>query len=286
MPALQSEQLTGWLGDDENAVTAWTPIETRWWVLGMVLHRSGRLSKGPRDTGINIVALRQAPGGSVWFVAEDLRGRGLVPHPIFNPCHGLDHAAPRCRPTSKVVKRHERRWVRGADLADHFAHQRGAITTSERQALYDEACHQIFRSLLHGDFTDEHKLPHVRPHRLKDAGFRRMTPELAEQFRRKHSGGHRDRDGEPTLSDRQLGELMLDVWLPARCVIVWCQQRNMRLPDGLATETTSLQQMMAGSSSVLPVIGMDIPKGVPDGPASSRISSQRACRRHQGRGGT
>ena len=262
MSALRSGQLSGWFGDDENTATAWTPIETRWFVLGMTLCRPGFLTRGGMPTA-QYVPLRQAAMRSAWFVTEDLRRLRLIPS-----------ATGRSRLAALLTrlndrKRRERRWVRGADLAEHFAHQRGPIPTSERHALCDEGCQQIFRSLLRGDFTDVRQLPHVRPHHLINAILRRMTPELADRL----SNG-RDRDGEPVLSGDLLRELMREVWLPASSVIVWCQQRNMHLPEGLATETTSLRQMLAGSSSVVPVIGMDIPNDVPDGLASPKISDQ------------
>jgi phage/plasmid-associated DNA primase len=44
---------------------------------------------------------------------------------------------------------------------------------------------------------------------------------------------------------------MLDVWLPTRLVTVWCQERNMRLPQGLAalgpTRATAVDEVILQS---------------------------------------
>jgi hypothetical protein len=74
--------------------------------------------------------------------------------------------------------------------------QRGAVTTAEADALYAEACHQLFRSLLDGDFV-EHKLRlRVKPHFVSDAGVSQMLPEHAELFRGVHWAGAHGRDGD------------------------------------------------------------------------------------------
>ncbi len=164
----------------------------------------------------------------LWFVTEDLRRLMLIP----SATSGRSRRAALLTCLNDRQKRRERRWVRGADLAEHFAHQRGPTTTSERQALRDEGCQQIFRSLLHGDFTDERQLPHVRPHYLTNAILRRMTPIVGGSAFFGSDG--RDRDGEPVLSDHLRRKLMREVWLPVRCVMFWCQDRNMRLPNGYA----------------------------------------------------
>jgi hypothetical protein len=248
---LRSGELAAWLGNDADAATAWRPIETRLFVLGMTIHRSGKLTKDdvPRE---KYAALTNVPTGAVWFSTEDLQRTGLMAAAdtpwrcIRNPRWMAWLAR------FKERQQHEKRWIRSLDLAEWYTRQRGAITTAEAEALHDEACQQLFRSLLAGDFVDLRGNPKAMPHLMTTAGFSRMSPEHVEFFRGTHWAGSRDRDGEPILASGLLRELMRDVWLPARLIADWCRFRNIGLPPWLPTQPAGIERSADKAHPLLP----------------------------------
>ena len=252
---VRSGKLTAWLGNDADAATAWVRIETRFFVLGMTIHPSGRLTKGDVKMA-DYAALQNVPTGSVWFDSEDLLSVGLVTPP----------ESPRRRITEKPRRKNwldrfkrsqrtERRWVCSSDLAEWYIRQRGALNTAEADALYDEGCRQLFRSLLHGDFVKEGAPPHVRPHILNCGGISRMLPEQAEVFRGIWWSGQYDRQGEPVLSSPDLRELMRDVWLPACLIANWCRDRNVGVPPWLASRVGDEGDARSKPAATMPSAG-------------------------------
>lgn len=236
-PLLRSGDLIAWLGNDADAATAWRPIETRLFKLGLTIHRAGSLTKGNVPT-VAYAALTDVSTGPVWFRSQDLQRVGLmgVADTSWRSSKNLRHLAwlTRFREGQRVV----RRWVCAFDLADWYSKQRGAVTTAEAEALHDEACQQLFRSLLTGDFVDLQSKPHL----TTKAGVSRILPEQAEWFRGQHWAGQRDRLREPILSNDLLHELLRDVWLPAHLIADWCKVRNLALPSWLPRPQTAAEK--------------------------------------------
>ena len=143
-----------------------------------------------------------------------------------------------------------RQWVWALDLADWYSNQRGAVITPEREALHDDACQQLYRSLLRGDFVDWEGTPRVKPHLLNDGGLSPMLPEHAEKFRGMHWSGQRDRDSEPILSSSLLRELMHDVWLPAGLVAGWCRVRQIAVPEWLPRSLATAKRIVERSAQL------------------------------------
>jgi hypothetical protein len=171
----------------------------------------------------------------VWFVNEDLLTLGLIAPAEAPPV--APHRAER------LAQREIEEYARGSDLAKWYASQRGAVTGPEREALYDEACRQLFRSLLDGGFASD-----ATPLLVNEAGESPMSPTEAERFRGIFWSGDHDRDGRRILSVGLLRELMLDVRLPVQSIPELCRRMNIGLPHWLNSREAA-QSHLGGSTS-------------------------------------
>ena len=90
---VRSGKLTAWLGKDADAAIAWVRIETQFFVLGMTIHPSGRLTKGDVKMA-DYAALPNVPTGSVWFKSERFVSVGLVTPPESPAAQDNREAAP------------------------------------------------------------------------------------------------------------------------------------------------------------------------------------------------
>ena len=141
------------------------------------------------------------PWCSVQF--EDLLSVGLVTPPESRRRRIAEK--PRSKNWLDRLKRTAEggRWVCSSDLAEWYIGNVAPSNTAEADALYDEGCRQLFRSLLHGDFVKE-GAPACPPSYGDPRRDISRVPEQAEVFRGIWWSGQYDQQGVPVLSSPDL----------------------------------------------------------------------------------